>query len=140
MIRVFIPTNIEFGIFKDECRRMYENVQDKITDKNSFDFICKNTFFYMFVNENSLIGAIYYFVDEEDKLYLNGFANRKMHDLNLQCLKMSTEWFDCDIYAEAQNRMSALCLLKCGFVRYKSNIFVLVKEREPGSRKEKYVF
>ena len=80
--------------------------------------------FYMFLDDNKLIGAIYYFVDEEGKLFLNGFANRKMHKLNLKCLKMSLEWFNTDIYAQAQNRASALCLLRCGFKRFKENIYI----------------
>ena len=70
-----------------------------------------------------LIGAIYYFIDEEGKLFLNGFAKRKMHELCLECLKMSLKWFKGDVYAEAQNRASALCLLKCGFKREKENLF-----------------
>ena len=125
MIRVLIPQNYDFIKYKNECRILYENVRDKICDTNSFDFICNNTFFYLFLDNNKLIGAIYYFVDDDGKLFLNGFSNRKMHKLNLECLKMSTEWFNCDIYAQAQNRASALCLLKCGFKREKENIFVL---------------
>ena len=36
-------------------------------------------------------------------------------------------WFNCDIYAEAQNRASTICLLRCGFERDKDNIFVFKK-------------
>ena len=125
MISVHIPTDIEFSFFKDECKNLYENVQEKICDPNSFEFICKNTLFYLFENDGILIGAIYYFLDENGKLFLNGFAKRKMHYLCLECLKMSLKWFKGRIYAEAQNRASTLCLLKCGFKRYKKNIFVL---------------
>lgn len=127
MIRVLIPRDSEFCLYKDECKNLYEKVQDKIHDTNTFEFICTNTFFYMFLDGNKLIGAIYYFVDEEGKLFLNGFANRKMHKLNLECLKMSLDWFNTDIYAQAQNRASALCLLRCGFRRDKGGVFVLKK-------------
>ena len=127
MIRVLIPLDKEFYLFYAECKKLYENVQVEIHDTNSFEFICTNTFFYMFLDDNKLIGAIYYFVDEEGKLFLNGFANRKMHKLNLECLKMSLDWFNTDIYAQAQNCASALCLLRCGFRRAKEDVFVFKK-------------
>ena len=123
MIRVLIPSDTDFLLYSEECKELYRKVQHKICDTNSFEFICNNTFFYLFEENGKLIGAIYYFLDEEGKLYLNGFANRKMHKLCLDCLKMSLGWFKGKIYAQAQNRASALCLLKCGFKREKNNIF-----------------
>ena len=85
MIRVLIPKDEEFWEYKDECKSLYEKVQEWICDTNSFEFIVNNTFFYLFLNDKKLIGAIYYFVDENNKLYLNGFAKRKMHLLNIEC-------------------------------------------------------
>ena len=110
MIRVLIPSDKEFLSYKDECKKLYTKVQDKICDPNSFEFISTKTLFYMFI-------------DEDEKLFLNGFSKRKMFRQNLECLKLSTTWFNCDIYAEAQNRASALCLLKCGFIRLNNNTF-----------------
>lgn len=124
MINVWIPSQAEFNKYKDECKNLYEALQDKITDPSSFEYICKNTFFYLFETEGKLIGGIYYFVHEDGKLYLNGFAKRKMHNLCLRCLKMSLNWFKGRVYAEAQNRASALCLLKCGFKRLSGKLFV----------------
>ena len=123
MIRVLIPQNKDFELYKDECKALYESVQDKIHDPNSFEFITNNTFFYLFENDGVLIGGIYLFEDD-NKLWLNGFAKRKMHKLCLECLYSSISWFDCDIYAEAQNRASALSLLRAGFKRLEDNIFV----------------
>lgn len=123
MIKVWIPLQKGFEKYRAECKKLYEGVQDKICDPNSFEFICENTYFYLFETEGKLIGAIYYFVDDDGKLFLNGFANRKMHNLCLECLKMSLSWFKGSIYAEAQNRASALCLLRCGFKRIKGNEF-----------------
>ena len=137
MINVWIPCDKEYSKFRQECKALYESVQNKICDKNSFEFIEKNTYFYLFEDDGNLIGGIYYFMD--GKLYLNGFAKRKMHSLCLECLKMSLRWFKSPIYAQAQNRASALCLLKCGFKRIEENIFVYMTQPEQtASEREKY--
>ena len=122
MINVWIPRQNEFEKYRGKCKELYEELQDKIGDDKSFEFICNNTFFYLFENDGELIGGIYYF-KKNNKWYLNGFANRKMHLLCLKCLKLSLSWFQGSIYAEARNRASALCLLKCGFKRKKNNLF-----------------
>ena len=124
MIEVLIPQNLEFKKYEKEIQKLYEENQDKISDTNSFEFIRDNTLFYLFLSDKKVLGAIYYFV-ENGKLFLNGFAKRKSLSKNLYCLLWSTTWFDTDIYAEAQNRASAFCLLKCGFKRVKNNLFVL---------------
>ena len=125
MINVWIPSQKEFENFRAECKELYESVQDKICDPNTFEFITENTFFFLFESEGKLIGGIYYYVNDDGRLYLNGFANRKKHNLCLECLKMSLDWFKGRIYAEAQNRASALCLLRCGFKRVKGKLFVI---------------
>ena len=124
MINVWIPCHSEFESFKSECKNLYEKLQDKICDSNTFEFICENTLFYLFEKNGDLIGAIYYFLDEDGKLFLNAFAKRKKYNLCLECLKMSLTWFKGNVYAEAQNRASALCLLRCGFKRKSGNLFV----------------
>jgi hypothetical protein len=123
MIKVLIPTNPEFKVYEKDIKNLYVKSQNKICDPNSFEFIRDNTFFYLFLSESKLIGAIYYFLDE-GKLYLNGFSKRKTFIENIECLKLSTSWFKSSIFAEAQNRASALCLLKAGFKRVCRNIFV----------------
>ena len=125
MIKVLIPTDSEFSKYADECQKLYESLQDKICDPNSFDFIIHNTFFYLFENDGKLLGGIYYFIDDKGRLFVNAFAGRKTHLLNIKCLKKTFEWFKGSIYAEAQNRASTLCLLRCGFKREKGNLFVL---------------
>lgn len=128
MIKVFIPTDVEFSLYKTQLKSLYENLQNKITDTNSFEFIRDNTLFYGFVkfdnDRTTVLGGIYYFKLGE-KLFVNAFASRNHHLENLECFKLSLTWFNCDIYAEAQNRMSAQCLLKCGFKRLKGKLFVL---------------
>lgn len=124
MIKTIIPNNPEFELYKDELQKMYEQNQDKIRDPNSFEFITNNTLFYCFISgDGALIGAVYFF-QENGKLYLNAYAGRKHLNSNIECLKLSTTWFNCDIYAEAQNRASALCLLRAGFKRVKDKLFV----------------
>lgn len=124
MIKAIIPSNPDFDLYKDKLKEMYEQNQDKICDSNSFNFITHNTLFYCFIDsDGALIGAIYFFLDE-GKLFLNAYAGRKHLEKNVECVKLSTTWFDCDIYAEAQNRASALCLLRSGFKRVKDKLFV----------------
>ena len=116
MIKVYIPDDFEFEIYEPQLRKMYNESKEKICDTNNFDFIKNNTLFYSFISDGTLIGAIYLFFDD-GKLFLNAYAGRGHHEINVECVKMSTKWFKCDIYAEAQNRASALCLLKSGFKR-----------------------
>lgn len=122
MINVIIPSDSEFADYENEIKNLYENSKSKIGDSNSFEFVKDNTLFYMFVKNRKLIGGIYYFLDN-GKLFFNGFAGRKHFEDNLECVKMSLNWFKCDIYAESQNRASALCLLKCGFEKIGHNLF-----------------
>ena len=126
MLRVLIPTQSEFHKYEAPIKLLYEKNQEKIADTNPFEFIRDNTLFYLFLLDEKPIGAIYYF-KVDDKLYLNGFAIRKNLEANLACLKWSTTWFNCNIYAEAQNRASAYCLLKTGFKRIKENVFCLIR-------------
>ena len=126
MIKVLIPSNLEFKKYENQVRFLYEQNQEKICDTNTFDFIRDNTLFYLFLSDEEIIGVIYYFLSS-NKLFLNGFGNRKFFSEKIFCLLWSTTWFKSDIYAEAQNRASAFCLLKCGFKRVKDNLFVLKK-------------
>ena len=124
MLKVLIPTSPEFQKYETPVKELYEKNQEKICDTNTFEFIKDNTWFYLFVLDNKAIGAIYYFMDD-GKLFLNGFAIRKNMKANLHALLLSTTWFRKPIYAEAQNRASALCLLRCGFKRKEGNLFCL---------------
>ena len=126
MIRVLIPSDADFYLYENQLRKLYLESQERLCDTNSFEFVRDNTLFYMFLSGNIPIGGIYYFIDD-GKLFLNGFAKRKNLIANLYCLSLSTTWFSCDIYAEAQNKASALCLLRCGFERVKDNLFCFKK-------------
>lgn len=128
MLQVLIPTNADFRVYESQLKFLYEKNQAQICDPNSFEFIRDNTLFYAFVSKGELIGAIYYFLDDE-KLFLNAFSRRKCFKENLECLKLSTTWFKPPIWAEVQNRASALCLLRCGFKRVKDNLFVFQLEK-----------
>ena len=127
MIKTFIPPNPEFGRYKKELKDLYEACQERICDPNNFDFIVNNTLFYAFTTiTGKLIGALYYF-KEGERLYVNGFGARGNFKEKIESLKTSLDWFNCDIYAEAQNRASALCLLKAGFKRVRDKLFVYTK-------------
>ena len=126
MYKILIPKDVEFVKYEQEIKELYYKNQDLIGDSSSFEYIRDNTFFYLLVVEDKPTGAIYYFLKDK-KLWLNAFSIRKNHKYNLEFLTQSLEWFNCDIYAEARNRMSALCLLKVGFKSVEKNSFVLKK-------------
>ena len=122
-VKVFIPTDVEFLQREAKIKKLYEDSQEKIRDTNSYELVRDNTFFYVFFLDEQLVGIIYYF-DDNGKLFFNGCSNKKMFPINVECIRLSTTWFSTNIYAEAQNRASALCLIKAGFVRKDSNLFV----------------
>ena len=128
-IKVLIPRNKEFCCYEPAIKELYESSQEKICDTNSYEFVRDNTLFYVFLRQKTLIGIIYFF-KEGNRLFLNGCSNRKMYPINVYCLKLSTSWFLCDIYAEAQNRASALCLLKSGFKKIDYNLYIFKNKLE----------
>lgn len=107
-----------------ECQELYNSVKELVNDDEFADII-KRTFFYSFYewNTGKLIGCIYFYYKNE-KLFLNGFSGRKTHLANLQCLKESLEWFNCDIYAQTPHKTAKLCLLKCGFKQIDNDLYI----------------
>ncbi len=121
-LKILIPKDKDFFRYKNEVKKLYLENQDKINDDNTFDFICKETFFYLFLVDEKILGVIYFFQDD-GKLYLNGFAVRKFLKEKLEALKLATTWFNCEIYAEAQNKASAYCLKKVGFKKITERLY-----------------
>ena len=121
-LKILIPKDKDFFRYKNEVKKLYLENQDKINDDNTFDFICKETFFYLFLVDEKILGVIYFFQDD-GKLYLNGFAVRKFLKEKLEALKLDTTWFNCEIYAEAQNKASAYCLKKVGFKKITERLY-----------------
>ena len=112
MITVRIPTDKNFN-FK-ECKKLFNNYKKFINDKNKFRNIVDNTFFYSFFYNEKHIGCTYFYM-RDNKLFVNGFANRHLHTLVIDCLKQSLKWFNCNIYAETEQKTAKLCLLRAGF-------------------------
>ena len=117
MIRVVTPKDMTFNYA--ECEDLYNLCKDQIQD-GDFDEVINRTRFYAFyINRTQeLLGCIYYY-EIGRKLFVNGFANRHHHLINMECLKESMRWFKRNIYAKANNRMSAICLIRCGFKKEK---------------------
>lgn len=120
MIKVLIPNNPDFNY--KECKKLYKKYRKQIGDNQEFRDIVKNTFFYSFFDDNKHIGCIYYYM-RGDKLFVNAFANRHTHLINIECLKKTFEWFNCDIYAETKHKTAIYCLYKCGFKKVEKNIY-----------------
>lgn len=120
MISVRIPTDKNFN-FK-ECKKLFKKYKKELDDKDKFRNIVNNTFFYSFFYDYQFIGCIYYYF-KNDKLYVNAFAHRHTHLINLECFKLSLTWFNCDIYANSILKSSILCLLRCGFKKIGKNLY-----------------
>lgn len=122
MIVVRTPQNELFNYA--ECREMFEQYQDKI-DVDDFDTVLKTTHFFSFYewNKSLFIGCIYFY-QQDRKLYVTAFSGRHHHKLNIECLKMSLDWYTCDVYAECKQRTAQLCLIECGFERVKRGLYV----------------
>lgn len=124
MITVRIPTDKNFNY--NECKKLFNKYKKLIRDDTKFDEILKNSFFYSFYDENTFIGCIYYYYRNE-KLFFNGYANRHLHKQVIDCIKMTFDWFNCDIYAESIQKPAIYSLLRCGFKKHKGNIYIKEK-------------
>ena len=120
MIRVRIPKDKNFN-FK-QCKKLYKEHKKLIGDNQKFRDIVENTYFYSFFDDNKHLGCIYYYL-KNNKLFVNAFAYRHTHELNLKCLKKTFDWFNCDIYAQTTHKTAILCLYKCGFRKVKDNLY-----------------
>lgn len=107
-----------------EVEELYNQCQQDLDDDDFKDVVKRTAFYSYYIWETGeLIGCIYFY-HNDGNLYLNAFAHRGHHLLNLDCLKESLTYFDCDIYARGLHKTSRLCLLRCGFERVKDNLFI----------------
>lgn len=113
LISYFTPRSATFNYL--ECKELYDKYKDLIGD-DDFEDVIKRTDFYAFYIDKTmeLIGCIYYYIID-NKLFVNAFANRGHHELNLKCFKESLDWYNRDIYARTKHKTASLCLLRCGF-------------------------
>lgn len=93
-----------------------------MNENQEFRDIVKNTFFYSFFVDDKFIGCIYYF-EKDGKLYMSGFSTPGNHLNNVECVKKSFEWFNCDIYAETEHKTAIFCLYRCGFKKVSKNLY-----------------
>lgn len=119
MITVFKPADIEFDF--NEVKQLYDKNQKLLEDDN-FNDVVNRTDFYSYYDDNEFLGCIYFYYIGKD-LYFNAFAKRGHHLKNLECLKMTLDWYDTPIYANALHKTSILCLLRLGFKKVKDNIY-----------------
>ncbi len=120
MIKVYIPSDFDFNY--KQCKKLYKKYQKQIGDDVDFRDVVKNTFFYSFFDDEKHIGCIYYY-EKDGKLFVNAFANRHTHEINITCLKMTFDWFNCDIYAKTAHKTAIFCLYKCGFKKIGDNLY-----------------
>ncbi len=120
-MQVLIPSNPNFNY--EQCKKLFEANQYLIEDYEKFDDVIKNTFFYSFMVNDRHIGCIYYY-ERDNRLYVNAFANRHTHLINLECFRESLTWWNCDIYARTHHKTAIYAILKCGFMKINQNLYV----------------
>lgn len=122
MITVYTPQDTLFNY--TEVEEMYNSCKDEIGDDSFEDVIARTKFYAFYIMQTrELLGCIYFF-KRGRRTFVNAFAGRKHHLINLECFKESLSWLKCNIYAEVKNKCSELCVRRCGFKKIKDNLFV----------------
>lgn len=119
-MEIITPLDNNFEYYK--VKNLWNKCKDKLDDGGDFNKVIQNSHFFSFYSDNKLIGCICFY-EKNDKLFLNGFSNRKMHQANLVCLKKALDFYNCDVYAECKEKPAILCLLKTGFKKIKDNLY-----------------
>lgn len=127
MITIRTPKDKLFNY--QECKELYDSCNDRIQD-GDFDVVIRTTDFFAFylTKTRELIGCIYYF-KKGKRLFVNAFAHRGHHLLNLECFKYSLTWWKSNVYANAIQKTSRLCVMRCGFEKVKDNLYVYRRKK-----------
>lgn len=120
---IYCYTPFDNGFPYAKAKEMYEKNQELVEDSNTFEGVLNNTLFFAFMEEEKLIGCIYYYMLEDGLWYVNAFAGRKTHLTNLKCLKWSLNGFKNDIYAKTHHKTAKLCLNRLGFEKINENLY-----------------
>ena len=128
MITVYTPEDIYFNF--SEINELYDECKEKLRDGDFIDVINNTDFYAFYITETrELIGCIYFY-KRGRRRFVNAFAHRNHHLINLECLKESLKWYKSNIYAEViDNKCSALCVLRCGFKKVSDNLYVYRRKR-----------
>lgn len=120
MIKVYTPKDYDFNY--KECKKLFKKYRDKIQGTWEFKDAINKSLFFSFFDDDKFIGCIFYYWENE-RLNVCAFAHRHQHLKNIECFKMSLDWFNCDIYAESVQKPAILCLLRCGFKKISDNTY-----------------
>lgn len=112
----------------NECEKLYNSLKEDIGEVLSFDDLLIGIDFYSFYENDKFLGCIYYYPIGK-ALFVNAFANRHHHKLNLECFKKSLSFYPCNIFARSNKKTSILCLLKSGFKRIGKNLYKLERSK-----------
>ena len=126
MIHIYTPTDKLFNYA--EIEELYNEHKEAICD-DDFKDVVNRTLFFAFYDETELIGCIYYYKLADSLLYVNVFAHRGHHLLNVECFKYSLTWFDCDIYAKTKHRSVRILLLRLGFKEVKKGLYKYIRRK-----------
>ncbi len=123
---ILTPENPLFNY--DECKRLYNSCKNDIGEDLPFDELLIGIDFYSFFEKEKFIGCIYYYPIGK-ALFVNAFAKRHTHLINIKCFKTSLSFYDCDIFARSNKKTAILCLLRCGFKKIGKNLYKLERNK-----------
>lgn len=118
MIKIIRPDEGNYLILK----HIFDEYKDEMKGDELKTVLNDLTFFFFETDSEKFIGCIYFYMRDND-LYVNAFATRGHHELNLYIFRQTLKLFNCPIYAECLGKTSKLCVLRCGFKKYKDNIY-----------------
>ena len=122
---IYTPKHSSFNY--SQAKDLYQKYKNLIGDIDDFCQILNSTLFFSFLKDNGEFIGCLYFYQSENKLMINGFANRNMHQENLKILNLATSWFNTDIYARTPHKSAAFCLLRAGFKKIDNQLYIKMK-------------
>lgn len=103
--------------FFDEVRARtgFEQNRDNLDDINGFERLLANSRFWNVYTGGHYIGSLFiYQSEEDDRLYLGGYAERHRHKECVEAVRQASDCFPV-VYADTRHLNAVICLKAAGF-------------------------
>ena len=119
-MRVVIPTDKDFDY--EINKHLFNKANKTLKENLTFDNVLKQFQFFSFYDGEEYLGFIYFFY-KDDKLYVATASVPKRYKQTLECFKQALTYYNCDVYAETNQRHVKLAALKVGFKKVRDNLY-----------------